>query len=146
MINARLVVKSGGDVPKKLLEVFKSLTKDKRMFAVPWALVGEHLIKHSASDKDRGMIIATFRNLGVDLSKFASDTSRLPQRNRPVDRNEEGKGRRIRIFAEGNRLKLEVRIANPQRLWTDIMNDKRSPLMPYLAQMFEKANLRGTKR
>ena len=147
MIRTTLKVIRGGDVPAKMLKVLQQVTKDnKKMSALMWTVVGEHLIKHCMKDEERGMIISTFRNLGFDLSKFASDTSRIPMKDRPTDKNAEGKGRRIRIFAENNRLTLHVTVDNPQRLWADLLNDPRvkkgSPVSAAIMQLFAKEGLK----
>lgn len=142
-LKSSITITKGADLLKKIPEFLESLKKQKTLAYASWSVIGEYMIKHSKDGVSRGRLIQTFKKLGIDLSRFASNTERLP--NSPkIDTNEIGKGLREFVLPDGNRIKLSAYIDKPDRMFADILNDKRtnSALSNTLKQLMQKIGLK----
>lgn len=75
----------------------------------------------------RGKLVTMFKQLGINLEKFARDTSYHPNLSRTIDAREFAEGLNIRIYPMGNRLRFSVNII-PERFLTRVDQDKRNPV------------------
>jgi len=132
---------AGEDVLGKLKKLLRELQDKKKLWYMPWCIIGEMMIKHAKDGFSRGKIVSTFDNLGIDLRKFVKNTERLP--NAPkIEANDIAKGLAEFVLPDNNVIKLSAVIDNPDRMFTDIINDRRAPMQPFLEQLMKKLELK----
>jgi hypothetical protein len=129
----------GVDKITAFMNVLKKFVKTKGTVTNRYyAFFGEHLLKHCTNGVDRGRIVQTFKKMGVDLSKFINDTTRLPQLKAPINPNDVSRGLREFILPNGTKLRLTGEIGDSARFYSDIVNDKRSPLKQFFDEELKK--------
>lgn len=138
----------GADTAPKLMKMYQSISKNKQMSFAPWGIVGKHLIKHAKDDFWRGYLVQTFNKIGIDLSKYMSDKTRIPD-SPPLDHKRVSLGLRGFALPNGNRIELKSVVPDPDKLFADILNDPTAPMAEFFASQMRLFGLKpegGTRR
>lgn len=145
MHRGKIVVVRGGDVLNKLIAVHEKLARSKSVTYAPWDIIGSHLIKHAKDDYWRGYLVQTFLKLGIDLSRYIGDKTRIPDAP-PLDHKRVSLGLREFELPNGNRIELKTVMDDPDRFWADVMNDRRVPMALFLKQLATREGLKEDGR